>query len=118
MAMNFIKHGDEFDYVNNTAAAIKSGDVVSMGDVVGVALSDILIGSTGTVQVAGVATLPKKAGTAWNQGAKLYWDGTNLVFTTAADDGGAPAVAFVFAGWAYDAALSADAIGNVKLKIS
>ena len=122
MANNFIKHGDEFDYINGTGANISSGDVVVMDDVVGVALTDILIGNTGTVQVAGVATLAKKTGEAWGQGQKLYFDnlgGTpNNWFTTSADNGATPADPFIFAGWAYNSALSADTAGNVKLKIS
>ena len=122
MANNFIKHGDEFDYTNGGSAGIKSGDVVVIGDVVGVALTDILVGSTGTVQVAGVATLAKKTGEAWSQGQKVYYDNLggspNNWFTTSADNGASPAVAFIFAGWAYNSALSAATSGNVKLKIS
>lgn len=119
MATVFIKHGDEFDYANpSNATGIKSNDVVAIGDVVGVALTDILPGSTGTIQVAGVANLPKKTAQAWAQGVKVYWDPVNKVFTTSADDGGAPAVAFVWSGWAYNGALSTDAYASVKLKIS
>jgi predicted RecA/RadA family phage recombinase len=122
MATVFIKHGEEFPYTNGTSNPIKSNDVVVMNDVVGVALSDILVGSTGTVQVAGVAQLKKKTGQAWSQGQKLYFDnlgGTpNNWFTTSADNGASPAVAFVFAGWAYADAASGDTSGQVKLKVS
>lgn len=116
--INFLKHGDEFPYTNGTNAGIKSGDVVKIGDVIGVALTDILAGSTGTVQVAGVFELPKTTSQAWTQGQRLYWNPTASKFTTAADDGGSPAVAFVHAGWAYFDAAGADTTGFVKLKIS
>lgn len=117
---NLYTHGDEFPFTNpSTTVGIASGDVVAIGAVVGIALGDILPSSTGTVQVAGVFNgLAKKAPQVWSQGQELYWDATNKLFTTAKDDGGAPAVAFVFAGWAYFDAASADATGYVKLKIS
>jgi predicted RecA/RadA family phage recombinase len=110
MATNFIKHGDEIPYANGTGTGIKSGDVVVIGDLVGVALGDILDGSTGTVQLCGVATLPKTTGQAWTQGAKLYWNGTDKFTTTVGTN--------VWAGWAYSAAASGDTTGQVKLKIS
>ncbi len=120
MATNIVKQGDEFDYVN-AGANVKSGDVVVLGDVVGIALTDILTGSTGAVLVSGVAIVAKKTSQAWAQGQKVYYDSTGSpahdYFTTAADDGGSPATAFVFAGWAYDGALSADATATVKFKI-
>ena len=118
---NLYTHGDEFPYTNpSSSVGIASGDVVAMSDVVGIAIGDILPLSTGTVQVCGAfKNLAKKTSQVWNQGEKLYWDGTALVFTTAINDGGSPTpVAFVWAGWAYFSALSADAVGTVKLKIS
>ena len=118
---NLYKHGDEFPYTNpSSTVGISSGDIVNMGAVVGIAIGDILPLSSGTVQVAGVfKDLPKKTGEAWAQGVELYWDATNSHFTTATNDGGTPTpVSFVFAGYAYYAAGSADTTGYVKFKIS
>ncbi len=116
---NLYKHGDEFPVTNpSSTVGIASGDVVAIGDVIGVAIGDILPLSKGTVQVSGVFILAKKTSQVWAQGAKVYWDPVNKVFTTAVDDGGSPATAFVHAGWAYYAALSADTTGYVKFKVS
>ena len=93
--------------------------IVALSDVIGIAMTDILPLSVGTVQVCGVFGVAKQTTQVWNQGDKLYWDGVNKVFTTASNDGATPTPnAFVWAGWAYFAALSADATGYVKLKIS
>lgn len=117
---NLYTHGDEFPYTNpSSSVGIASGDVVAMSDVVGIAIGDILPLSTGTVQVCGAfKNLAKKTSQVWNQGEKLYWDHITSVFTTAANDGETVPTAFVWAGWAYFSALSADEVGTVKLKIS
>lgn len=117
---NLYKHGDEFPFTNpSNSVGIASGDVCAIGDVVGIAVGDILPSSQGTVQVAGVFIVKKKTSQVWAQGVKVYWDPTNKEFTTAADDGGTPTpVAFVWAGWAYFAAISAATEGYVKLKVS
>jgi predicted RecA/RadA family phage recombinase len=110
MATNFIKQGDEFDYPNTTETGIASGQVVVIGDIVGVALTDILPGNTGTVLCAGVALVPKNTGEVWTQGQKIYYDPVNFWFTSVAGS-------LNFAGWAYVPALSADVLAEVKLKI-
>ena len=110
MATNFVTHGESIPYTNATGSNITSGSVVAVGDMIGIALSDILIGSTGTVQLAGVAIVAKTTGQAWTQGAKLYWDGTSAFTTTVGSN--------VWAGWAYAAAASGDTTGQVKLKVS
>lgn len=115
--INYVKHGDEMPYTNS-GSGITSGSVVKIGDIIGVAQTDILQNSTGTVVIAGVFELAKTTSQAWTQGQRLYWDPTASKFTTAADDGGSPATAFTHAGWAYADAASADITGLVKLKIS
>lgn len=42
------------DYVNTIAAAVASGQVVLIDAIFGVALSDIGLGQTGSVQIEGV----------------------------------------------------------------
>lgn len=111
MATVFIKHGDEIPYTNGTGSKIAVNTPVLVGDLVGVALTDIANGDTGTLQLSGVALLPKATGQAWTQGAKLYWDDTAKKFTTTDTSN-------TLAGWAYAAAASGDTTGQVKLKVS
>lgn len=118
MATIFVKHGDEFPFENTTETGIKSGDIVVMNDVVGVAITDILPSSKGTVHAAGVIEAVKTTGQAWAQGQKVYYNAADKKFTTSADSGGQTPTAYVWAGWAYIPALSAAASGQVKLKIS
>lgn len=75
--LNYIKKGDIIDYTNATAAAIASGDVVVMGTGIGVALSDIAVNATGSLQVTGLFSLAALAGQAWTKGDDLFWDATN-----------------------------------------
>lgn len=72
MTRKYVQDGHVLDHT--AASAISSGDVVAMGNLVGVALADIASGATGSVQIDGVFTLAKTAGTAWNQGDSLTWD--------------------------------------------
>lgn len=80
MAVNYYQDGDVLDYGNTTGAAIKAGDPVAIGNIIGIAIIDIAIGATCAVQVAGVWKCPKVTGTAWVQGAKLLWDASAKKF--------------------------------------
>lgn len=81
MARTFLQAGKLLPFTNNTGSDISSGDVVVMGDMVGVAMVDIPAGSKGTVSVEGVHRLKKAAGSAWAQGDKLSWDDGAKAFT-------------------------------------
>lgn len=59
MATNYVQTGSVLDYSNDTGADIASGDVVVMGSLVGVAITDIADGELGAVSVEGVWRLPK-----------------------------------------------------------
>lgn len=99
--------------LNHTAASnIVSGQVVVIGDRIGVAITDIANGAEGALLTEGVAELPKDA-SVLAQGAQLYWTGTAL--TTDADDGGDPVVPYVKAGFAAAPALTGAATALVKL---
>jgi predicted RecA/RadA family phage recombinase len=98
MAKTFIQEGRVIDYT--ASAAVKSGDVVVMGQLVGVALNDIAAGETGPVQIDGVWELPKVSASVINQGESVNWDDSASEFdansaTPAAGDltGGCVAVA-------------------------
>ncbi|MEO7362125.1 MAG: DUF2190 family protein [Gemmatimonadaceae bacterium] len=114
MATNFQEVGDVKTF-SNTGAAIVSGQVVKMGSLLGVAITDIAATTgVGAVRICGVfANMPKTTGSAWTVGQKLAWDVSASKFdvgtaTQATGDVNGAAVA-------WEAALSGDAFGVVYL---
>lgn len=83
MAKNFIQPGHVIEH--SPAAAVSSGDVVVIGNVLGVALSDIAVGASGQVQITGVFSCPKVSAAVIKAGESLTWD----VSATAFDDNAA-----------------------------
>ncbi len=67
-----VQRGDVIDHT--PGSAVSSGDVVELGNTIGVALTDIAAGATGAVAVEGVFTLPKVSAAVFAQGEKLIWD--------------------------------------------
>lgn len=105
---NFVAEGKTIKYAN-TGSAISSGDVVVLGAGIGVAVTDIAATTgVGSVLVEGVVEIAKVSGTAFTQGAKLYWDSGNSELTTTAQGN-------LAVGVAYEAAASADTTAKVKL---
>lgn len=90
--------------------AVKSGGIVVVGEVAGVAITDGAKGDTIALSVEGVYSLPKEAG-AIAQGKKVYAkvaeDSTVSITATAAGN--------TFVGYAWNAATAADANVDVKL---
>lgn len=107
MATNYVQEGAVLSHV--AAADIASGDLVVMGVIAGVALTDIATGGRGAVQVKGVFDLPKATG-AVAQGAKLYWSSANSNVTTTASGN-------TLIGVAAEAAASGDATIPVVLNV-
>lgn len=106
---NFVQRGDVITY-KNAGAAIKSGDVVPLAAGVGVAAVDIAATTgSGSVVMEGVFKLAKEAPLVIAQGDKLYWDNTAKVFTKTA-------MGNTIAGFAHEAALSADTTVLVNLE--
>lgn len=64
-------------------ADVKSGDLVFVGDLFGVAEEDALSGAEVEIVTEGVWDLPKVSAQAWTVGAKLYWDASAKKATTA-----------------------------------
>ena len=72
MATNYSQPGE---VIQHTAAAdITSGSVVVIGTLLGVALSDIANGETGSVALKGVFTLPAASAAVISKGETLTWD--------------------------------------------
>tara|TARA_R110002049_G_scaffold173699_1_gene340591 strand:+ start:1264 stop:1638 length:375 start_codon:yes stop_codon:yes gene_type:complete len=106
MASNFIQDGNVIDYT--AGADITSGSVVKLGNILGVALTDIANGATGSVAIRGVFRVPKVSGAVITQGESLTWDVSanasagafddNLATPATGDVTGPPAVAAESAG--------------------
>lgn len=109
---NAIQRGERITYTNS-GSAISSGDVVVIGNCVGVASVDIANGETGEVAIAEVYQLPKVSGAVIGQGETVNWD----VSATAVDDNAAtPASGDVSDfGIAMEAAGSGITVVNVLL---
>lgn len=71
---NFIAEGDVLQWTNSTGAAVVSGQVVKVGQILAVAAVDIAAGASGSVNCCGVFELPKKSSAVIAQGVALLWD--------------------------------------------
>lgn len=102
MATNYIQPGEVIQYT--AGADISSGAVVRIGNILGVALSDIANGATGSVQIRGVFNVPKVSGAVIAQGESLTWDASagafddNAATPATGDVTGPPAMAAEAAG--------------------
>lgn len=105
---NYIAEGDVFEVT--ATADVTPGTAILMSDVLGVAINGGTTGDKISVRVTGVFEIAKATG-AVSQGDKLYWDATNKVLTTTATSN-------TWVGWAYKAALSADATVQFRNKVS
>lgn len=72
MAKNYVGPGATVEHV--AAAAITSGQVVTLGHCVGVALGDAAIGETVVCAIEGVFEVPKVPAAVFAVGEKLVWD--------------------------------------------
>ncbi len=105
---NFQQNGERLRLY--PAESVKSGDVVIVGGLVGIAFSHYDVADEDGVicDLVGVYSLPKATG-AWTQGAEVYWDAANKVATTAASGN-------TLIGHAADVATADAALGFVRLK--
>lgn len=106
MTNRYIQPGEVLDYT--ATSNISSGQVVLMGARIGVALTAIPNGTTGSVQVTGVFNLPKLSTDNVAQGQLLYWDNTNSRLTTTASGN-------TLAGYAAAPAASGTTSVNIKI---
>lgn len=77
----FVQNGSTIDYTPGSAVAAM--DIVTVGNIVGVAPRDIAANELGCLQIDGVFDLPKTAGssTAIAAGKKVYWTGSVVTET-------------------------------------
>lgn len=104
---NFKQPGD---IVTLTAPSnVTAGDVVQVGQIVGIVVNDALSGEEMEVQRVGLFEgLIKEAGTAYTEGALIHWNGT--AFSAAALSAGDLVV-----GYAAAAATAGAVVGDVIL---
>ena len=81
MAKNFIQNGETIDFT--ATKAVKSGDVVVIGDLIAIAVTDVENRAVGTGIVGGVFTVKAKQADDIKQGAVLYWSDTDGATITA-----------------------------------
>lgn len=90
MAKNFIQEGRSIPFT--AGANIKSGQVVVVGSLVGISMTDVPNGSSGQLAVEGVFDVPAAAA-AITVGAPVYWDADGDPYGGTADSGAATATA-------------------------
>lgn len=99
---NYVKNGSVLTIT--AAAAFVSGQVVAVGNTLGVAATDIASGAQGEILTDGVFTVPKVSGAVIANGETLTWDASagafddNAAVAASGDITGAAAVAFQAAG--------------------
>ena len=72
MATNYTQQGAVMDYV--ASATISSGDVIAIGEQIGIALVDMVSGDTAAVAIEGVFTVAKVSAAVITQGESVIWD--------------------------------------------
>lgn len=103
MAKNYVQEGKVIEWANG-GTAVASGDVVVVGQILGVALEAIANGASGQVQIGEVFNVPKVSAAEIAQGESLTWDVSagafddNAATPATGDVTGAPAVAMAAAG--------------------
>ena len=108
MTAKYWQKGEVLDY--KASAAVKNGEVVSLGTRIGVAGEDIAAGETGHLHVVGVFEMEKATG-AMTMGAAVYYDEAAKKITPVASS----KVNNIPAGYAAAPAASADENVLVKL---
>lgn len=115
MSTNFVQSGETVTFT--AGADYSSGDVVVLGNMLGVVVADVANGGTGVANVEGVFNLPKLDAAVIAQGEAVAWD----VSAGAIDDGSITPAAgdITLAGIAWEAkgATTGDSIA-VKLNVS
>jgi predicted RecA/RadA family phage recombinase len=104
---NLIQKGKTIDYLIPESATITSGQLVAIGDVVGVAVSSGVEGETIAVSLSGVYLVGKVTGVL-TQGQKVYFNASQGKVTGTASTN-------KFVGWAYEAAANGAPTVGVKL---
>lgn len=82
MIAKYVQRGHDIDFVPE--ADVAAGDVLIIGDIIGIVKLDIKAGALGTLALVGVFDIPKATGegTAIFAGAMVFWDAENKQVST------------------------------------
>lgn len=98
----YVQEGQAIDYT--PSSAVSAGDVVIIGDILGIAKLDIAADALGAIALDGVFDMLREASTAFTAGDAVYWDADGDPEGTTTSDGAAVDVsgddANLFVGWA------------------
>jgi predicted RecA/RadA family phage recombinase len=83
MIARYIQKGESIDHTPE--ADVAAGDVVVLGNIVGVAKLDIPANTLGALSLTGIYAVVKDT-TAIGLGTQVYWDATNKKATATATD--------------------------------
>jgi predicted RecA/RadA family phage recombinase len=88
MAVRYVERGASIDYTPETDVA--AGEVVILGDLVGITKIPIPAGTLGALAVTGIFDFPKEAGEGktFAAGVKVYWDAEEKLAVASAGEGG------------------------------
>jgi len=115
MATNFVQDGNVIDY-SNSGSAISSGDLVVMGETLGVALVDIAATTgTGAVAVTGVYNFAKVSAAVIAQGESLTWDVSAGAFD---DNAATPATGDVTGAACFAAEAAGNGVTTIAVKLT
>ena len=114
MATNFVRDGKTLQFTN-TGSAISSGDVVVVGQQIGIALVDIAATSgTGEVAMEGVFTVAKVSAAVIAQGESVIWDASASAFD---DNAATPATGDV-SGCCVAAEAAGNGVTSIDVKLN
>ncbi len=105
---NYIQPGDSITVP--APADVKSGDLVVVGDLFGVAQFSAASGDPVEISTKGVFGLPKVSAQAWSVGAKVYYVAADKNISTTATGN-------TFIGHATEAAANPSDVGAVRLSV-
>lgn len=95
MATNYVQPGEVIPYTVPADTTIASGDVVKVGQTLGVALSGGTTGDVLQIAISGVFTVPKVSAAVIKAGEALTWDADAAAFD---DNAAVPATGDVTGG--------------------
>lgn len=114
MARNYIQEGKVIPFT--AGADVDSGQVVVVGSLVGISMTDVDNGAQGQLAVEGVFEVPAAAAEI-TVGAAVYWDADGDPYGGTADSGAATATATDNTKMGHAIAAKAANVGKVKVKL-
>lgn len=88
MKAAYCQKGETLDYKNSTNKKIEAGDVVMLGDRIGVAGTDIEKGEVGSVSMEGAFRIPKADKEAVALGTSVYLADAGITVSAKTGEGG------------------------------